>query len=959
MSLLRALFIVVAALIGLAVAPASALEPINVTLDKPALDITNYVELRTEPGDRLQVSTAPGADGVVRRIEVRSSHPGAAESVWLVFALKNNTEEQIDRLLVTPFFRLAGSGLIAPDLGSSRITAISTDQGFAPDRETSQEADVYSITLDPRTVVTFIVELKTQNVPQVLLWEPNAYKDSINSYTLYRGIILGIAGLLALFLSILFVVRGTVMFPAAAGLAWAVLGYLCIDFSFWNRLFRVAAGNDQMFRAGAEVMIATTVIVFLYGYLNLNRWHVSYSHVAVASIVVLLGLLGVAVVDPVLASGIARVLIAGVAVAGAMLIAYLAAHGYDRAFMIIPTWIVFIGWVIAAGLTVTGGLVNDVVQPGLAGGLVLIVMLIAFTVMQHAFAGGSGEGAGVSDVERRALALVGSGDMVWDWDVGRDAIWASPEAEDMLGLEPGSLEGPARTWLEHLHPQDRDRFRSTLDAVVEKKRGRISLSFRLKSEDGQFRWLSLRARPVIGADGEVARCVGTLLDITQSKNTEERLLHDAVHDSLTNLPNREIFLDRVGALLRPKTETNLRAVVLVLDLDRFKTVNDSYGLSVGDSMMLTMARRLARQVRPQDTVARLGSDQFGILLMSEQDPDRIAGFADTLRKALRAPVTFSENEIIVTASIGIAIHDGQPRKEDELVKDAELAMYHSKRLGGDRIEVFRPSLRQHSSDGVSLEADLQRALERNEIRVLFQPIVRVRDERIVGFEALARWDHPKRGRVQTAEFISLAERTGLIIPLGLMVLEKAARQLAQWQQQVPLDPPLFVSVNVSSRQLIRHDLINDIKSVLSRVEIEPGTLKLEVTESLVMENPEYASKVLERIRELGAAIALDDFGTGYSSLSYLQRFTFDAIKVDQQFVRGEGRSRALLLKTIIGLAHDLGMQAIAEGVESEAHVKELRALGCDMVQGYLYGQAMNPEDARRALDRRPRLVAAQ
>ena len=934
-------------------APARAFEPINVPIDTPALDLSGAIDYQPSPNDRLQISTAPGADRVVRRIEVRASHPGPSN--WAVFALKNTTDEQIDRQLVVPFYRLAGSGILKPDLGTSHMVAISTSQGTEPERQTSSEADVFTVTLDPKSVVTFVVELRTPTLPQISLWEPGAYKDSINAYTLYRGIILGISGLLALFLTILFVVRGTIMFPATAGLAWSVLAYLCIDFGFWNKVFRITPGSDQPYRAGAEVMMATTLVLFLYGYLNLNRWHVSYSHLAVAIIVLLLGLMGVAVIDPVTASGIARIALAVVAVVGAFLIAYMASHGFDRAFMLIPTWIIYLFWLMAAGMCAMGSLNNDVVQPALSGGLVLIVMLIGFTVMQHAFAGGTVAHGAIDDVERRALALVGSGDMVWDWDVVRDQIWVSPEVEDILALEPGSLEAPARDWLEYLHPQDRDRFRSTLDAVIEKRRGRVSLTFRLRALDGQFHWVTLRCRPVLATDGEVARCVGTLLDVTEIKTAEERLLHDAVHDNLTGLPNRELFIDRIGAAVtRARSEDTARPSVIIVDIDRFKQVNDSLGLSVGDSMLLTVARRLGRQMKPQDTLARIAGDQFGLMLTSEGEPDKVAGFADMLRRALRAPITFGDREVFLSASVGVAMFDPEGAKDDNLLKDAEVAMYHAKRLGGDRVEAFRSSLRQHSQDLLSLEADLRRALEREEIKIMFQPIVRLETRAICGFEALARWDHPKRGRVPPSEFIAIAERTGLIIPLGMFILERTARQLGQWQDDFRRDEPLFASVNVSSRQLLRHDLINDVKSVLSRVELAKGTLKIEVTESLVMENPEYSAKVLARIRELGASLALDDFGTGYSSLAYLQKFPFDTLKIDQQFVRGDSKERSVLLRSIIGLGHDLDLQIVAEGIETEDQLAELVHLGCDYGQGFLFGAAVPAEDARKLLEKKAR-----
>ncbi len=939
----------------LAVRPALAVESVVVPLDVDAIDLSRSVEMHPGVGERLQVSTAPGADGIVRRIEVSARSGGNSD--WVVFALSNPSDEQIDRLVVAPYFRLVGSGILRPDLGASRIASITPSQGFAPERQPSQEADVFLVTLDPGVVITFIGELNTPQLPQITLWEPNAYKDSVNSYTLYRGIVLGISGLLALFLTILFVVKGTIMFPATAALAWAVLGYLCIDFGFWNRVFGFEHGQDQMYRAGAEVIFAATLVIFLYAYLNLNRWHIRYSHVAIAFLVLLGGLLGVAVADPSLAAGIARITLGLLGIVGFALVIWLAYQHYDRAIMLIPTWFLLLVWLVGASLTVTGQLANDIVQPALSGGLVLFVLLLGFTVMQHAFAGGAIAEGLFSDTERRALAITGAGDIIWDWDVARDRIHASGELEELLGLKRGELEGPARDWLDILHPQDRDRFRATLDAVVDQRRGRLSQTFRLRSDDGHYRWFHLRARPILGSDGEVIRCVGTLLDVTEVKTAEERLLHDAVHDNLTGLPNRELFLDRLGAVLtRARFENGQSPSVFVLDVDRFKQVNDSLGLSVGDSILLTIARRLGRLLKPQDTLARIGGDEFAVILVSEQEAERVAAFAETIRRTLRAPISFGEREIFLTASIGIASGTGEQRPQEELVQDAEIAMVAAKGSGGDRIETFRPALRHHRERLIEMEAELRQAIERGEIVVLYQPIVRLEDKTIAGFEALVRWDHPRRGRLSAAEFIPVAERIGLINELGMYVLERAARQLAAWQQKIPSHFPIFASVNMSSRQLLRHDLINDVKAVISRSEVAPGSLKIEITESLVMENPEFSSKVLERIRDLGAGLSLDDFGTGYSSLSYLQRFPFDTIKIDQSFVRSNGRAaRPVILRSIIALAHDLGMEVVAEGAETESDALELLQLGCEYVQGFLYGKPMAADKARKLLEQQAAL----
>jgi diguanylate cyclase (GGDEF)-like protein/PAS domain S-box-containing protein len=933
--------------------PAQALEPIPVPIDVEALDITNSVDLHREAGTRLQVSTAPGADGIVRRIEVPSRE--GTNTNWAVFALANTSDEQIDRLIVAPNYKLVGSDLFWPDLGSSRILAITPSQGIAPERQKSLEADVFLVTLDPGSIVTFVAEMTTPNLPEIRIWEPDVYEETVNAYTLYRGIILGISGLLALFLTILFVVKGTVMFPATAALAWSVLAYLCIDFGFWGMVFSLEGGGSQLARACAEVMLAASLIIFLYAYLNLNRWNIHYSHLALTTLILILGLLGVAVWDPSIAAGIARLALGLIGILGFVTVAVLAFQHYDRAILLIPTWCLLMAWLIGAAMTVTGYLSNDIVQPALGGGLVLIVLLIGFTVMQHAFAGGAIAQGLISDVERKALALTGAGDIIWDWDIDRDRIYTGNEVEDLLNLKRGTLEGPARDWLDILHPQDRDRFRATLDAVIDQRRGKVTQTFRLRSEDGHFRWFRLRARPIIGSDGEVIRCVGTLLDVTEERTAEERLLHDAVHDNLTGLPNRELFVDRLRTtVIRSRAEETTKPTLLVLNLDRFKQVNDSIGLSAGDSILLTVARRLGRLIGQQDTLGRLSGDQYGLVLLSEQEPDRIVALADSLRKAVRAPITFGDREIFLTCSVGIAFFEGGKQAVEDMVTNAEIALNHAKRLGGDRQEVFRPILRPLDKNIVDLEADLREAIKKETLGVYFQPIIRLEDQSVAGFEVLARWNHAKRGKISPSEFIPVAEQSGLINELGIYMLDKGAQQLAFWQREFPLPQPLFASVNLSSRQLLKQDLINDVKAVLSRTSLTPGTLKLELTESLVMSNPEYSAKVLERLRGLGAGLSLDDFGTGHSSLSYLQRFPFDTIKIDQSFVKPNGSSaRPVLLRTIVAMGHDLGMSVVAEGAESENDALELYQLGCEYAQGFYFGEAVTAAEATKILRKMP------
>nr|WP_321445441.1 EAL domain-containing protein [uncultured Cohaesibacter sp.] len=931
---------------------AGAVEAVDVKADSLVLDLSDVIERYDGDGDRIQVSTAPGPDGIVRRIEVRARQQGVIPG-WFVFALANNTDRQIDRYLVVPHFRLPGSGLLKPDLGAQRVFAISTSQGFAPERIPDSDADVFRVTLDPGNVVTFVGEQADKSLTSLNLWQPEAYKDYVNSYTFFRGIVLGIAGLLALFLVILFVVKGAAMFPAAALLAWSVLAYLAIDFGFMAQLFDIPTNYEPIWRAGSEVVFSASILILLFTYLTLHRWHVRYLHASGIWLIFLLVVLGVALYDPSLGAGIARLSMVVTALAGFAVIIYLAFTGFDRAIMLIPTWILLLLWLLAAGAAVSGFIDNDLVQPALSGGMVLLVLLFCFTIMQHAFSGGILAQGIVSDSERRALAIVGSGDMVWDWDVPRDRIHTTREAEKLLGLKTGALDGPARDWVEMLHPQDKDRFSAMLDAVIDQRRGRVNQDFRLRADDGHYRWFKLRARPVVGTDGEVVRCVGTLLDITDQRTAETRLLHDAVHDNLTGLANRELLQDRLSAaMVRTQAEGAAKPAVLLVDIDNFRKINDSYGLSIGDSLLLTVSRRLSRLLKPQDSIARFYGDQFAIILISEQQPERIAVFADNVRKVLKVPITFGEREIALSVSLGIAIFDLQSHKAaGEILSDSELALYHAKRMGGDRIEPFRPSLRQQGRGRSSLDKDLVAALDRKEIDVVFQPIVNLQDRMIKGFEALARWNHPQRGPIPPSDFIPAAERNGLIVPLGLHIMEQAARQLTEWQQKLDGAERLFMSVNVSSEQLLRHDLIHDVKTILSRSNVNPGTLKLELTESLVMENPEYASQVLDKLRDMGAGLSLDDFGTGYSSLAYLQHFPFDTLKIDKSFVGHGNGVTPVILQSIVKLAHDLGLNLVAEGVENEEAVAQLTQMGCPMGQGFLFGKPLASADAEGLLSR--------
>ncbi len=931
--------------------PAFAVQSVRVSTDSDAIDLTHAVERYSAQGDRIQVSTAPGADGIVRRIEVSALEAGAQPS-WIVFALTNDSDEQLTRLIVAPHFRFVGSGVVWPDLGSSRITTITASQGAAPEREDNTGADVFRLTLDPGTTVTYVAELRTPSLPQLYLWEPDAFKDKSTSLTLYEGILIGIAGLLALFLTIVFVVRGAMIFPAAAALAWAVFAYVCIDFGFWRKMFGLEDATERIWRAGVEATIGATLIIFLFAYLNLRRWHVRYTHFALIWLLLMAAVVGLSVFNPPVAAGVARISIATVAGVGLLLILSLAARGSERAVMLIPTWYLLAVWVVAAGAAALGYLTNDLAAPGLVGGLVLIVMLIGFTVMQFAFSGAGGGGDVGGDAQRRSLAMTGSGEAIFDWNVVTDEVSGSEAIESQLGLKRGALEGPAAGWLDVLHPLDRDRYTLALDGLLHQRSGRINHDLRLRGPDGHYFWYVLKARPVINAEGEVVRVIGSLADVTEIKSAEERMLHDAVHDNLTGLPNRELFYDRLtSALLLAQKPGASPPTALVIDIDAFKSVNDSYGLSIGDSALLAVARRVARDLKPGDTLARLSGDQFGAIVFPDSPPTDAATRFESLRAALAAPISFGEREIALTVSIGAATYDPKLHvKGGDLLADAQLALANAKKAGGDRVEIFARIMRSQRSDRQALENDIRRALDRGEMTVLFRPIVRLEDRTVAGFQTLVRWRHPKFGLLGEDEFNSVADSTGACVDIGAYALEATARELAAWQKALEVHPPIFATVAACSRQMLSHDLLTDVRDALSRHFVQRGSFRLAIAESLVMENPEYAAALLQRVREIGAALMLDRFGAGYTSLGHLPQFRFDAMRIDASLVRPNAvGGRSPILRSIVAMAQEIGMDVISEGAETESDAVELAQIGCQFAQGTTFGQPMNAAAVRKLM----------
>jgi diguanylate cyclase (GGDEF)-like protein/PAS domain S-box-containing protein len=547
--------------------------------------------------------------------------------------------------------------------------------------------------------------------------------------------------------------------------------------------------------------------------------------------------------------------------------------------------------------------------------------------------------------ERFALAAEGANDGLWEWDLRSQAFYVSGRWRAMIGLEASATTTCAQEWIKRVHDEDIPALKEALEAHASGKTTHLQFEHRIRHENGTYRRFMCRGVAMRGADGRPTRIAGSLTDTTERAREQEQLRSAGYRDPLTGLCNRGVFVEKLGQQLEEFKRRRIenRFAVLYLDLDRFKVVNDSLGHLVGDKLLIAVSRRLESCLRPYDVLARLGGDEFAILLTRLSDEQQANAIAFRIQEALSAPLSIGGREVFSTASIGLAPGRAEYTNPDDIMRDADTAMYHAKARGKARHEVFDADMHARTRDRLGLENDLRHAVVNKTFEVQYQPIVSLASGMAVGFESLVRWT--RNGElVSPATFIPMAEELGLIEPIGTFVLEEACRRFADWQQRFPDSGLEWITVNVSSRQLMQQNFLRIVEQAVQGAGLKPSDLRVEVTETALMDSPTAAAEVLRELRDFGVKIYLDDFGTGYSSLSHLHRLPVDALKIDRSFVNSMLMpNRPATVESIMALARTLKTGVVAEGIESDAQARELERLGCTHAQGYLFSRPLTVE----------------
>ena len=937
--------------------PAMAQQPVALPLQSASISLDS--QIRTLDVEKSSVAIElPGKGGGAPVVVTLTATGDDPIHHYSLITISNPTASPEETVLAVAHNYFTGSGIIHLLPPGSPIRHVNLTGDEADVEELNiLGVDAFRLSLPPGSELTLALETVPATI-EARLWNRAAFEANAASHAFMHGVLLGVSLLMGILIIALYGVRAHPVFVAGGAFAFAGLLFLALESGYLllaQRLVGLSPELAPQVRAWVESLLAIALLLCLVALSDLHRIRPAWGVAGRVLAALLLAVPIYGMMAPHLATVLARLIFVAVAAAGfpLMTLARRESDAVGSGHLIL--WAVVVVWTFLAAVAALADGPGSLLTALVDAGLVTVLVAMGFTLAHFAFNQSFLARRFFADAGRRGLALTGARHYIWDWQPLDNDLHLAPELARAQGYRPDFFTHHVdEAFFDLIHPADREAYVAATARLVEDGQGHMEHEFRLRRADDSYSWFALRASAIRGAGTRAARLIGTLTDITGAKRDEERLLAGAVYDNLTGLPNRALFVDR---LMQELTRSQGRPPVhvMVVDINRFKTLNETLGPDAGDSLIMVAGRRIGQCLAPGDTLARLSGGQFAVALMSSLNSHMAVNTAERIAAAMAKPVEISRREIFPAVNIGIAAARHHGVTPEGLLKEATAALFETLRPGQLNIALFTPSMNDERSALMTLEGELRRAVERNELEVHYQPLVRLADLELMGFEALVRWNHPRLGLMAPDSFISLAEQAGLIGGIGRFVLHEAARQLGVWQRLHRTGASLVMAVNVSPSQLLDPHLSDDVRQILQREALHRGTLKLEITESTVMQFPEQAANLMARFRQMGVGLACDDFGTGHSALASLRAMPFDTIKIDRAFVlpsQDEARA-ARILEAVVQLGHGLGMTVVAEGIENQDQLNRLAEMGCDIGQGYFLGAPLTARQINQALAELP------
>jgi len=865
---------------------------------------------------------------------------------WSLFSLQNAEAGPLDLVLAIEPQRFPGSGILTvADPGPQALSATLTRDGSKAKIQVMDGVQVITLHFAAKDVVNIAIESVGPQL-SVNLWRPDSFQSSHLGLAYYKGLVEGLILLMIVGLLALFSTRPSRATVAGLAFAFAMALFVEGDIGVLSARIGFDAGPGFLFQPLAEsCLVAATSFCLAAFVVPLGKrfeqalWTVAVPFLALANA-------AFALAEPAQASTLARIALAVVGLAG-LALGFIArpsdepAKGQSRLF-----WVALLCWLIVAVIVALQPDPKQTLGAQFAAISALMLLVLCVVLLRIGAAQGLSARPFINDATMRSLALSSGRHVMWNWQPANHHLEVGKELGRMLDLPEEALNfNGGDGFKEIIHPLDLPAYLQLAERQDLQPGERVSMELRLRQSDNNYRWFELQARAVANATGVVDYCIGTLTDIGRLKEVEERLVTDSLQDQLTGLATKALLLDRLERGLANPRGLPLR--VLVIDLDRFKLINEGLGHEAGDRILKAIGDRLQGLAQAGDTLARLAGGQFALMAQENKARGDFTDLTAEIEKAVAMPIEHGGQEIVVSASVGISPAGKGEVKPQELLDKAQMAMLEARADGGARAVSYHAEMRDDRARLLNLEVDLRRAIAQNEITIFYQPIVFLGTLEVAGFEALARWRHPELGMLDPGEFIEIAEAAGMMREIGLQMLQGAARQLGIWQRMHRPGPGFFVSVNVSASQIANPEFPAQVQQVLQRENVESGSLKLEITETVLMRQPERSAALLRQLRALGLGLACDDFGTGYSSLSSLRDYPFDTLKMDRSFIDLEqfDERNARIIYSITSLAAGLNMSVVAEGIETQEQIDRLAELGVGYGQGYFIGR---PEAAEAA-----------